>query len=454
MTWPLRRAGAFALVGALSLAAPLLGPAAAAPFVVVAALAAFVVEDGPAFELFARPGDHEERRLYGLAGFALAAAGLALFAPLFGMPVFVFVASVLVLSGGNLAEAAARQRRHEPVAATVAFIVGGTLAGVFGQLAVGLVAPAPTPALAVFFAASAALLGALVRLALFVRDDPLVLFSMGLLLWLLAALEPTITPISVALALLVTAGFGALAYALDTASITGMVTGVLAGLLMVVLGGFGWFALLITFFGGGGLAGKFRYDRKRKRGLAEGNDGARGSANVLANSAVALGAVLGYAASPMLPLTGSPFVFAFAGSLAAAMADTLSSEIGGLFDTPRLITTLEPVPPGTDGGVTWQGVVAGLLGSLLIAVLGFLFLPISPAGAIAVALAGIAGMVVDSLLGARFENRAVGELFAGVLGGLAFADRRIGNQTVNFLATLAAALVCAALAAATGLAAL
>lgn len=450
MTWPLRRAGAFALVGALSLAAPLLGPAAAAPFVVVAALAAFVVEDGPAFELFARPGDHEERTLYGLAGFALAAAGLALFVPLFGMPVSVFVASVLVLSGGNLAEAAVRQRRHEPVAATVAFVVGGTLAGVLGQLVVGLAAPAPTPALAVFLAASAALLGALVRLALFVRDDPLVLFSMGLLLWLLAALEPTITPIGIALALLVTAGFGALAYALDTASITGMVTGVLAGLLMVVLGGFGWFALLITFFGGGGLAGKFRYERKRKRGLAEGNDGARGSANVLANSAVALGAVLAYAASPMLPLTGSPFVFAFAGSLAAAMADTLSSEIGGLFDTPRLITTLEPVP-GTDGGVTWQGVVAGLFGAALIAVLGFLFLSISPAGAIAVALAGVAGMVVDSLLGARFENRAVGELFAGVLGGLAFADRRIGNQTVNFLATLAAALVCAVLAVIAGL---
>jgi uncharacterized protein (TIGR00297 family) len=451
VTWPLRRAGAFALVGALSLAAPLLGPAAAAPFVVVAALAAFVVEDGPAFELFARPGDHEERALYGLAGFALAAAGLALFVPLFGMPVFVFVASVLVLSGGNLVEAAVRQRRHEPVAATVAFIVGGTLVGVFGQLAVGLAAPAPTPALAVFFAASAALLGALVRLALFVRDDPLVLFSMGLLLWLLAALEPTITPVGIALALLVTAGFGALAYALDTASITGMVTGVLAGLLMVVLGGFGWFALLITFFGGGGLAGKFRYGRKRKRGLAEGNDGARGSANVLANSAVALGAVLAYAASPMLPLTGSPFAFAFAGSLAAAMADTLSSEIGGLFDTPRLITTLEPVPPGTDGGVTWQGVVAGLFGAALIAVIGLLFLPFSLAGAIAITLAGVAGMVVDSLLGARFENRAVGELFAGALAGLAFADRRIGNQTVNFLATLAAALVCAALAAAIGL---
>ena len=454
MTWPLRRAGAFALVGALALAAPLLGPAAAAPFVVVAALAAFVVEDGPVFELFARPGDHEERTLYGLAGFALAAAGLALFVPLFGMPVFVFVASVLVLSGGNLAEAAARQRSDAAITATLAFVVGGALAGVLAQFVVGVVAPAPSPALAVFVAASAALLGALVRLALFVRDDPLVLFSMGLLLWLLAALEPTITPVGIALALAVSGGFGALAYALDTASITGMLTGVLAGLLMVVLGGFGWFALLIVFFGGGGLAGKFRYDRKRKRGLAEGNDGARGSANVLANSAVALGAVLAYAASPMVPMDGSLFAFVFAGSLAGAMADTLSSELGGLFDTPRLITTLEPVPPGTDGGVTWQGVVAGLLGAALIAALALPFLALSPAGAVAVAAAGVAGMVVDSLLGALFENRRVDELFAGRLAGLTLADRRIGNQTVNFLATLAAALVCAALAALAGLASL
>jgi uncharacterized protein (TIGR00297 family) len=438
----------------LSLAAPVLGPAAAAPFVVVAALAVFVIEDGPVFELFARPGDHEEQTLYGLAGFSLAAAGLALFVPLFGMPTYVFAASVLVLSGGNLAEAAARQRRTEPIAATLAFVLGGALAGLFAQFAVGVFATAPTPALAVFFATSAALVGALLRRVLFVRDDPLVLFSMGLLLWLLAALDPTVSPVGIALALAVTAGFGALAYALDTASIAGMVTGVLAGLLMVVLGGFGWFALLIAFFGGGGLAGKFRYEQKRRRGLAEENEGARGTGNVLANSAVALGAVVASAASPMLPIDGSIFAFVFAGSLAGAMADTLSSELGGLFDAPRLITTLEPVAPGTDGGVTWQGVVAGLLGAALVAALALPFLALSPAGALVVTAGGVAGMVVDSLLGALFENRRIGELFAGALAGLAPGDRRIGNQTVNFLATLAAALVCAALAAVAGLASL
>ena len=458
MTQTVRRAGGFALVGALSLAAPFLGRAAAAPFVVVAGLAAFVIDDGPLFELFARSGDREDRTLYGLAGFSLAAAGLALFAALFAMPTFVFVASVLVLSGGALAEAVAREWRGRRVAGVVGFVVGGTLAGAAGQLVVRPVAPAPPPALAIFHAASGALLGALVRSVLFERDDPLVLFSTGLLLWLLAALSPSVPATGIAVALAVTVGFGYLAYALDTASIPGMVTGVLSGLLMIVLGGPGWFALLIAFFGGGGLATKFRYDRKCQRGIAEDDGGARGSGNVLANAAVALGAVLGFAAAPLVPIGGELFRFVFAGSIAAAMADTLSSEIGGLYDTPRLITTLEPVPPGTDGGVTWQGVLAGLGGAALVAGLAALVFGVTPAGAAIIAAAGVAGMVVDSLLGALFEDRRFDSLLPG-RGDAPGLDRDSGplgslefdNRTVNFLATLAAALVCAALAVSVGL---
>lgn len=459
MTATVRRAGAFALVGALSLAAPFLGPAIAAPFALIAGLAAFVINDGPVFELFARSGDRQERTLYGLAGFALAIAGLALFSSVFEMPTFVFVASVLVLSGGTVAEAVAQEWRGTQIAGVVGFVVGGTLTGAAGQLAVGLAAPTPPPALAVFYAASGALLGALVRSVLFERDDPLVLFSTGLLLWLLAELSLSVPAMGIGLALAVSAGFGYLAYALGTASIPGMVTGVLSGLLMIVLGGFGWFALLIAFFAGGGLATKFRYDRKRDRGIAEDDGGARGSGNVLANAAVALGAVLGYAAAPLLPVDGELFRFVFAGSIAAAMADTLSSEIGGLYDTPRLITTLEPVPPGTDGGVTWQGALAGLGGAVLVAGLAVLVLDVTPAGAAIIAAAGVAGMIVDSLLGALFENQRFDSLLPGA-NGAPGTERSVGslgalefdNRTVNFLATLAAALVCAALAVGVGLA--
>lgn len=460
MTQTVRRAGAFALVGSLSLAAPALGPTAAAPFVVVAALAVFVIDEGWLFDLFARPGDHEERTLYGLAGFSLGTAGLALFVPLFGMPTSVFVASVLVLSGGNLAEAAAQEWYSLPIIATVAFVLGGTVAGVAGQLVVAVlgVGVQSVPIVA-FLAASGALLGALVRSVLFARDDSLVLFATGLLLWLLVELSPMISAVDITVAFVVTAGFGYLAYALDTASIPGMVTGVLSGLLMVVLGGFGWFALLIAFFAIGGLATKFRYDEKRQRGLAEDNGGARGSGNVLANSAVALGAVLAYAASPLFSMDGELFVFVFAGSLAAAMADTLSSEIGGLFDTPRLITTLEPVSPGTDGGVTWQGVLAGVVGAALVAGLALVTFAVSPAGALVITAAGVVGMVVDSLLGATIENHRLDGLFSGGVGtvteralGSSIEGWRFDNRAVNFLATLTAALFCAAIAVGVGLA--
>ncbi|MEF8773354.1 MAG: DUF92 domain-containing protein, partial [Halobacteriales archaeon] len=184
----------------------------------------------------------------------------------------------------------------------------------------------------------------------------------------------------------------------------------------------------------GGLATKFRYEEKQSRGVAEENDGARGSGNVLGNSAIALLALLGYTGAEAANMPAPVFVFAFAGALATAMSDTLSSEIGGVYDDPRLITTLDPVDPGTDGGVTWQGVAAGTAGAALIAGLSAgLFGPVGGVGAVVVLAAGVVGMNVDSVLGATLE------------GGL------VGNQSVNFLATLSGALAAAVGAVAVGL---
>ncbi|MFC6799026.1 DUF92 domain-containing protein [Haladaptatus sp. DYSN1] len=436
MTSTVRRAGAFALVGMLSLSAPVLGRAAAIPFVAVAVLALFVVDEGPLFELFARPGDHQDKRLYGLAAFSLAAAGLAILASIFQLPVSVFISSVQILAFGNLAQELVRQGSDEPFLATVGFSTGGFLAGVASMLALSIVNIAPTSLpLAAFLAASGALLGALLRAVLFERDDPLVMLTIGFLLWLFVDLGIEVSSQQVLLALVITVILGYVSYALQTASIPGMLTGVLLSLLTIVLGGYGWFAMLIAFFGLGGLSTKFRYAEKQQRGIAEDNDGARGSGNVLANAAVAIAAVVGYTASPALTtLDPELFLYAFAGSLAAAMSDTLSSEIGGLYDTPRLITTLEPVPAGTDGGVTWQGEVAGVGGAALIAVIALLlFETVGTLGAGIVVFAGVAGMTVDSLLGATLEGT------------------RLTNQGVNFLATLAAALVGVGLALATGL---
>jgi uncharacterized protein (TIGR00297 family) len=250
-----------------------------------------------------------------------------------------------------------------------------------------------------------------------------------------ARLGAATTPVEIAAALAITVSLGYVSHALGTASIPGMVTGMLLALVTIVLGGYAWFVLLIAFFAIGGLSSKFRYERKRERGVAEENEGARGSGNVLGNSAVALFAVIGYAATPEeIAAPPALFLFAFVGAVATAMADTLSSEIGGVYDGPRLITTLEPVDPGTDGGVTWQGELAGLAGALVVAVpAAALFETVDPLGAGIVVLAGVAGMTADSVLGATVENRW------------------LDNQGVNFLATLVGALVCVGLAAAIGL---
>ncbi|WP_299331602.1 DUF92 domain-containing protein [Haloplanus sp.] len=434
MTSTLRRAGGFAAVGTLALAAPELGRAVAAPFAVVALLAAFVINEGRLFDLFARPQDRRDGRLNGLAGFALAATGLAVLstAPRASMPTAVFVAAVLVVGYGNLGARAVEQVDTDPFRVVAGFSLAAFAAAVAGQLVVGWtlgsVRPVPTVA---FLAAAGSLVAALIRTMLFERDDPIVMLSTGLLLWLFEGIGvgPGFEEVGVALG--VTVALGYVSYRTGTASVPGMVTGVLLGLLTIVFGGFGWFAVLIAFFGVGGLSAKYRYDEKRSRGVAEDNEGARGSGNVLGNAAVALMAVIGFAASAGVPVDGTLFRFAFTGSLAAAMSDTLSSEIGVLFDRPRLITTLEHVDPGTDGGITWQGYLVGVAGAGIIAVVAVaLFVFNRPAlAAAAVVCGGVAGMTVDSVLGATLE------------GG------RVGNQTVNFLGTLAGAIVSVALAA-------
>ena len=437
----MRRSGAFAALCTLVLVLPLFGHTAAAIVAGVVLVLAFVVTDGPIFDLFAFPLDYEDERLYGVVSFVLAAIALGVVEVTTTMTMPIVVGSVLLIGYGNLAEQYARTKRDVAVYRVGAFVVVGTFAGTVGQgLSIVLADLAVTvdagvavdvgdalPVL-LFLATSGALLAAILRDVLIRYDDPVVMLFVGVLLWLLAELDPAVGGFELAVAIAVTVAFGYASFVLGAASVAGMLTGILLGLLTIVLGGYGWFVVLLAFFGLGSLSTKFRYEEKAARGIAEDNDGARGSANVLSNAAVALGAVLGYAASASTLVAVEPelFLLAFAGAVATALSDTLSSEIGGVFDGPRLITTLEPVEPGTDGGITWQGELAGIAGAAIVAGLSFvLFDAVGPTEALVIVAAGFVGMTVDSLLGATLE------------GSL------LGNQGVNFLATLAGALFCA-----------
>jgi len=158
----------------------------------------------------------------------------------------------------------------------------------------------------------------------------------------------------------------------------------------------------------------------------------RNAWQVLANGGVAaFGALLGSVAI-------------LAGALAAATADTWATEIGAHSRTmPRHILSWRPVPAGTSGGITVLGTAGGVLGALGLALLAHVLFP-GAAAAPTIALAGLAGMVADSLVGAAAQASyhcscgAVLEVPKHECGGTAVLEkgvRWINNDAVNLVAT-------------------
>ena len=218
-------------------------------------------------------------------------------------------------------------------------------------------------------------------------------------------------------ALLVTGAFAALAYALGMISPSGALGGLLVGATIYASLGPRGFAVLALFVIGGSLLTRLGYGRKARAGAAQEHGGRRSARNALANCAVATFCAI-------LAATGSePFTAAFVASLGAAFADTAESEIGQLFSrTPRLISTLQKVPPGTDGAVSFPGTLAGAGAAVLTALLGLsLGMLETPASALLVAIAAFLGTLADSLIGAL--------------------SPRAGNELTNLLCTLVAALL-------------
>ena len=138
---------------------------------------------------------------------------------------------------------------------------------------------------------------------------------------------------------------------------------------------------------------------------------------------------------------------------AAVAADTFSSELGILSSSPpRLITSwsFRAVPPGTNGGVSATGVVAGLLGAALIAVTSTLLLPFCAAWTsaeklqftAAMTLWGGLGSLLDSFLGgwlqASVVDRRTGKVVEGA-GGRSVPYRAVGGPAGKEVAGAGAA---------------
>lgn len=242
------------------------------------------------------------------------------------------------------------------------------------------------------------------------------------------------------------AGVAAIAWRARALTAGGAAAAFAVGTVVFAAGGWAGAAVLFAFFIPSTLLS--RLGRERKREAIEAKNGPRDAWQVLANGGVAAICVL------IALHAGGPFYAAFAGAFAAASADTWGTEIGTLSPVePRSILTLRPVAAGLSGGVTVLGSLASVAGALCVAaVAGFA----GVAAWWAVAAGGVAGALADSLAGATLQALQWCPACARACEtnphrcGTATVLRRgvpwIGNDAVNFVATLAGALTAGLLA--------
>ena len=139
-----------------------------------------------------------------------------------------------------------------------------------------------------------------------------------------------------------------------------------------------------------------------------------------------------------------------AASLASAAADTWATVLGATSRTPpRLLHVGAAVPAGTNGGMTWQGSLGAVGGAGSVALAAGM-LGGEPHLVGAATIIGVAGMLLDSVLGATLQGRHHCDPCAVAsdwrvhrcgnrtrhVGGLAWLD----NDAVNFASTGTAAL--------------
>lgn len=206
---------------------------------------------------------------------------------------------------------------------------------------------------------------------------------------------------------------------------------------VVLVGGAAWALPLAVFVASGSLLARLH------RAPQERNAVPRTAVQVMANGGVAWGALV---ALPYVEATTA--YLAFTGALAAATADTWGTEIGTRWRSRAWsLATGQPVEAGASGAMSAAGTAAGALGAGLIAGIAASVGPLSWTAGLWVVGSGVAGSLIDSLLGA-FAQAQYAHPGSTRLHDTPFAPgdapvrgwRGLTNSGVNALATLAGSM--------------
>lgn len=180
---------------------------------------------------------------------------------------------------------------------------------------------------------------------------------------------------------------------------------------VIIWGTLGWrgYSVVMLYFLVGSAVTRIGMARKEAAGIAEKRGGARGPENVWGSAFTATICALGVAAVGQGWLAAewtALLQLGYVASLATKLSDTTASEVGKAYgQSTFLITTLQPVPRGTEGAVSLEGTAAGIAGGLTIALVAYGLGLISLPGVAICTLAAFIATNLESVIGATLQHK-------------------------------------------------
>jgi uncharacterized protein (TIGR00297 family) len=200
------------------------------------------------------------------------------------------------------------------------------------------------------------------------------------------------------------------------------------------------YVVVMFYFLVGSAITKVGMAEKEAAGIAEKRSGARGPENVWGSALIATFCALGvliYALSNPQATDQIPqqmivplLLLGYVASLSTKLSDTCASEIGKAYGQRTfLITTLQAVPRGTEGAVSLEGTLAGVVASVAITIVGWAVGLITPFSIGICIIAAFIATNLESLIGATLQTKVTW----------------LSNELVNVINTLIGAAVAIAI---------
>jgi uncharacterized protein (TIGR00297 family) len=211
---------------------------------------------------------------------------------------------------------------------------------------------------------------------------------------------------------------------------------------VLLWGTLGWqgYIVVMFYFLVGSAVTRIGIEQKEAEGIAEKRSGARGPENVWGSALTGALCALGIGIINLELISIPRFLFpspqfllllGFVASFSTKLSDTCASEVGKAYGKRTfLITTLQPVPRGTEGAVSLEGTLAGLVGSAAIAFLAWGVGLINILGVVWCILAAFIATNIESVIGATLQSKYTW----------------LTNEVVNILNTLIGAIAAMLLA--------